>query len=75
MSVAHIEATYLAWIDCTDLNIGDASHAQQFFYEQAGIAFSKGSDYGDNNYIRMNFGCPTATMIEAFKRIRKAVDA
>lgn len=74
MSVARIEATYLAWIDCTDLDIGDASHAQQFFYDQAAIAFSKGSDYGDKNYIRMNFGCPTATMAEAFQRIRNALE-
>jgi len=73
MRVAHIEATYLAWIDCTGLDIGNASQAQQFFYEKAGIAFSKGSDYGDKNFIRMNFGCPTATMTEAFQRIRQAL--
>ena len=65
-----IEATYLAWIDVSELGLDDP---QQFF-EQAGVGMSPGRDFGDNGFMRLNFGCSLATLKEAVSRIRNAVD-
>ncbi len=65
-----VEATYLAWIDVAELGLADP-HA---FFEKAGVGLSAGSDFGDNNYLRLNFGCPRSLLEEAVNRIRIAVN-
>jgi len=69
MHLAHIEATYLAWIDIRELQLQDAPA----FFEQAGVGLSPGRDFGDANFIRLNFGCTRKLLDEALKRIKKAV--
>ncbi|MFT5548540.1 MAG: cystathionine beta-lyase [Candidatus Azotimanducaceae bacterium] len=64
-----IEATYLAWIDVSELGLIDS----KAFFEAAGVGLSAGIDFGDNNYLRLNFGCPRSLLEEAVKRIRVAV--
>jgi cystathionine beta-lyase len=34
---------------------------------------SAGSEFGDNNYVRLNFGCQRDVLVEALDRIEKAV--
>ena len=65
-----IEATYLAWIDVSELGL---DNPQQFF-EEAGGGMSPGRDFGDNGFMRLNFGCSRATLEEATSRIRKAIN-
>jgi cystathionine beta-lyase len=65
-----IEATYLAWIDVTELRLTDP----KVFFEKAGVGLSAGSDFGDDNYLRLNFGCPRSLLEEAVKRIKIAVN-
>lgn len=64
------EATYLAWIDCRALKIDNP----QKFFETAGAGLSPGSDFGDNGFVRLNFGCTAATLSEALQRMRHAVE-
>lgn len=64
-----IEATYLAWIDVSATKISNPSH----FFEQAGVGISPGRDFGDNKYIRLNFGCPRSILEEAVRRIKTAL--
>ncbi|MFI8418346.1 MalY/PatB family protein [Serratia sp. NPDC078593] len=71
MRLPPIEATYLAWIDCSDLPV-DNPHA---FFEQAGVGLSPGLDFGDRRYVRLNFGCQRALLICALDRIAHAVNA
>ena len=71
LSLAPIEATYLAWIDVSALNLDDPPG----FFEQAGVGLSAGSDFGDSAYMRLNFGCPRSRLEEAVKRIRRAIEA
>jgi len=66
-----IEATYLAWIDVSELTLIDS----KAFFEAAGVGLSAGSEFGDNNYLRLNFGCPRSLLEEAIKRIEIAVNA
>ncbi len=70
LSLGPIEATYLAWIDVSGLRLEDP----MAFFENAGIGMSPGRDFGDNNFMRLNFGCPRSRVEQAVDRIRKAVE-
>ena len=65
-----IEATYLAWIDVSELGLDNPP----VFFEQAGVGMSPGRDFGDNGFMRLNFGCSLATLKEAVSRMRNAVN-
>lgn len=64
-----IEATYLAWIDISAAKLENPT----LFFEEAGIGMSPGRDFGDTNYMRLNFGCPRPLLEEAVKRIKSAL--
>ena len=63
------EATYLAWIDISQANIDQP----QRFFEKAGVGISPGADFGDKQFVRLNFGCTKETLVEAVSRIKKAM--
>lgn len=64
-----IEATYLAWIDISGCKLDNPAR----FFEQAGVGMSAGRDFGDDRFMRLNFGCPRALVEEATRRIRRAL--
>jgi cystathionine beta-lyase len=66
------QGTYLAWLDCTALGLDDP---QQFFLEQARVGLSAGLDFGDRNqqFVRLNFGCPRALLEEGLKRMENSL--
>ncbi len=64
------EATYLAWIDVSALQLKNPAA----FFEQAGVGMSSGADFGDSRFMRMNFGCTRSTLEEALRRIRHALE-
>ncbi|NVK42244.1 MAG: putative C-S lyase [Oceanospirillaceae bacterium] len=64
-----VEATYLAWIDITAAKLENPAR----FFEQAGVGMSPGRDFGDDRYMRLNFGCPRGMLEEAVRRIRSAM--
>ncbi|HVL35588.1 MAG TPA: PatB family C-S lyase [Burkholderiales bacterium] len=68
LPLAHIEATYLAWIDCAPLQVKDPH--QHFL--QHGVALSPGAQFGDARYVRLNFGTQRARLAEALRRMRAA---
>ncbi len=45
------------------------------FFEDAGIGMSPGRDFGDADFMRLNFACPRSRLEEAVRRIRAAVEA
>ena len=67
------EATYLAWIDASGLNLPAGMTAAKFF-EQAGVGLSPGQDFqpGASDYVRLNFGCTRQTLEMAIDRMRLA---
>ncbi len=69
MKMLHLEATYLAWIDVSGLSLEDP---YQFFLD-AGVGVSNGKDFGNSNYLRLNFGCPKSTLEQAIIRIEDAL--
>lgn len=59
------EATYLAWIDARAI---DPVNPLPFF-EELGVGLSDGRDFGAPGFVRLNFGCPTAVLQDALRRI------
>lgn len=66
LPMAHVEATYLAWIDCS--SIPDAAD----LFLRHGVAVYPGAQFGDPRFIRLNFGTQRKTLEEALKRITSA---
>lgn len=65
------EATYLAWLDCSALELGDA---YRFFLDKANVAFNPGPSFGGNDHhVRLNFGCPRPLLDEGIDRMVKAL--
>lgn len=69
LSMNHVEATYLAWIDARELDVPDP----YIFFEEAGVGLSNGADFGVPGFVRLNFGCPRATLEMALDRISAAI--
>lgn len=67
------EATYLAWIDFRTAGIQGSPYA--FFLDRARVALSDGATFGPGGegFVRLNFGCPRAQMIEALDRMCAAL--
>lgn len=67
------EATYLAWLDCRSADI--EGNAYQFFLKRAKVALSDGAAFGPGGqgFVRFNFGCPRAQMMEALDRMANAL--
>jgi len=74
LAMAPVEATYLAWIDARQLaaRVGNP----QRYFEAAGLGLSAGLSFGGaaySDFVRLNFGCPRATLEEALGRLARAV--
>lgn len=72
-SEAPIEATYLAWLNVSALRLPDPiAH-----FEAHGVGLSEGARFGvpRGAYVRLNFGCPRATLTEALQRMKRALAA
>ncbi|HQT25265.1 MAG TPA: PatB family C-S lyase, partial [Burkholderiales bacterium] len=67
LEMAHVEATYLAWIDARKME------NPVFFFENAGVGLSDGKDFGFPGYVRLNFGCPRSRLEEALERMKSAL--
>ena len=68
LSLGHVEATYLAWIDARGLGVD----APVEFFEAAGVGLSDGRDFGLPGWVRLNFGCAPALLDQALDRMRAA---
>lgn len=68
------DATYLVWIDCSELG-SDASSAHRRFLEDGNVLLSPGSEFGNHtaNFVRMNVALPRSTVNEALGRIHDYV--
>jgi cystathionine beta-lyase len=67
------EATYLAWLDCTQAKIMGSPY--EFFLERARVALNDGKTFGNGGegYVRLNFACPRSTLSEALFRMKEAL--
>ncbi len=63
------QATYLAWVDASGLGVDNPAR----FFQQAGLGFSPGEEFGQPQWVRINFGCTRETLETAIQRITIAV--
>ena len=64
------EATYLAWIDARGLGVENPA---QYFEQKAGLFLSDGAFFGWPGWIRFNFGCTRARMLEGLEKMAAAL--
>ncbi len=67
------EGTYLAWMDCRDLNLEGGPY--EFFLKHAKVAMNDGKTFGQGGegFVRLNFGCPRSMLQEALERMKNAL--
>lgn len=75
IKVIRPEATYLAWLDCTDLPI-PGEKLKAFFAHEAGVGLNDGATFGveGHGFQRINFACPRPVLEEGLERIRNAAE-
>ena len=71
------EATYLAWLDCNELERSGRIKGSpyEFFLKEARVALNDGKEFGTGGegFVRLNFGCPRKTLEEALERMKRAL--
>ena len=65
------DATYLAWLDFTQLNLEKSPF--EFFLEKAKVALSDGAIFGEKGHVRLNFGTSRSVLTQALNRMNKAL--
>ena len=69
LSMAPVEATYLAWIDMRAAGMKNPSA----FFKDAGVGLQDGIEFGAPGFVRLNFGCPRSLLEEAMNRMASAM--
>jgi len=69
------EATYLAWLDFTQLNLKSSPY--EFFLKKAKVALSDGIIFGEagKGHVRLNFGTSRKILKQGLDRMRKALSS
>ena len=73
MRMCKMEATYLAWLDCSQTGI--PGNPAQFFLKEARVGLNNGPDFGKGGegFVRLNFACPRSILTEALERMSTAL--
>lgn len=73
IKVIRPESTFLVWLDCREMNMTD-KELNTFFLEKAKVGFNPGIMFGPGSegHMRMNIGCPAATLVKALDQIKEA---
>ena len=69
LPMAPVQATYLAWIDCTGLPAADPHE----HFLRHGVALSPGAQFGAPRFVRLNFGTQRARLRQALARMQTAL--
>ena len=66
------QASFLAWMDCSGLGLGDDPAA--VFLDRGGVALGHGPDFGSegHGFARLNMGTSPELMAEAIRRMASA---
>ncbi len=66
------EATYLIWLDFSAFQLSDEELNDKLI--QAGVGLNRGVQFGKqgSSYMRINIGCPKATLEQALIRMKEA---
>jgi cystathionine beta-lyase len=67
------EGTYLAWLDCRELDLGD--NPGEFFLDKAWVLVNDGPAFGEagRGHVRLNFATPRPVLHEIVRQLGRAV--
>jgi cysteine-S-conjugate beta-lyase len=67
------EGTYLAWLDCRELYLGD--NPGEFFLDKAWVLVNDGPAFGEagRGHVRLNFATPRPVLHEIVRQLGRAV--
>lgn len=70
------EATYMAWLDCSALNMTD-KELNRFFVEKAKLGLNPGALFGKGGeqFMRINVACPRSVLQQALVNLKSAVNS
>ncbi len=73
ISMSPVEGTYLAWLDCRGLNLGQNPH--EFFLNQARVGLNDGARFGcgGDGFVRLNFATQRSNINKAIERMKNAL--
>src|SRR5215211_6774766 len=66
------EATYLAWLDCREMNLGTSPF--DFFLEKAKVGLMEGANFGEAGVssVRLNFGTSPEILDQILSRLAES---
>jgi cystathionine beta-lyase len=70
LSMAPLEATYLAWIDMRATGLENPA----VFFEHAGVGLQDGAEFDGPGFVRLNFGCSRILLEKALQRMTAAME-
>ena len=75
MRITVPKATYLAWLDFTQLEFETLPY--EFFFETAKVALSNGAVFGENGkgHVRLNFGTSRRILKQGLSRMDRALQS
>ncbi|SEQ03521.1 MalY/PatB family protein [Butyrivibrio sp. TB] len=75
VKILHSEATYLIWVDCSDITKGKDDLAR-FIREKTGLFITRGGQYGPGGegFLRINLACPRSIVVDGMDRLKKGIE-
>jgi len=75
IKITPIEATYLAWLDCSGISTKN-KELKSFFVEEAKLGLNPGISFGreGNGFMRLNFAVSSAKMIKVVSQLESALE-
>ena len=71
LRLVHGEATYLAWIDCSALGL---PNPHDFFLKEVGVFLDDGANFGDPQFVRLNFATSPELLLRGLEKMADAVE-
>ncbi|MBQ8442916.1 MAG: cystathionine beta-lyase, partial [Bacteroides sp.] len=73
IKVIHPQASYLVWLDCREMNLGQKS-LNDFFVDKAHLALNDGTTFGmeGRGFMRLNVASPRSVLEQAMKQLAEA---
>ncbi|MDD2971708.1 MAG: pyridoxal phosphate-dependent aminotransferase [Lachnospiraceae bacterium] len=73
--IVSMEATYLLWIDCSQIT-EDTKELAEFIRREAALYLTAGSDYGEAGriFLRLNVACSKDILLDGLERLKKGVE-
>ncbi len=74
LKVMPLQSTYLAWIDCSSLNLS-CDEIDRILIDEGGVQLSPGNIYGEGGegFMRLNFACSRDMLVLGILRVRDAM--